>query len=330
MKIAICQTKPGKAKEIGESFAEGVVKQGHFVDFIEDKSDLYKLEQCDASFQIGEATRYEVLCFHTDPDNMPLQGYMRVAIKNKQLELNRQRFIVDCGLFKDHRYKPMEDRYFSIGLDGIKGKALFYNENSPKDRWQKRNIRIKQYRESGEHVLIIGQTHYGAGLLHVGSESDPMSNMWTNPTDYYHNLVKRVREYTDRPIIFRTHPIGDKEIRNRIRPPEGVENVTVTDALAQDIEEDLKNAWCSITRTSNGAIDSVLEGIPTITEDPVCLAHDISEHTIKNTDKPFYPNMKKRNQWLYDMSYAEWSLEEMRQGLTWKHLREHIKNASTK
>ena len=44
----------------------------------------------------------------------------------------------------------------------------------------------------------------------------------------------------------------------------------------------------------------------------------------------FYPNMKKRNQWLYDMSYAEWSLEEMRQGLTWKHLREHIKNASTK
>ena len=97
-----------------------------------------------------------------------------------------------------------------------------------------------------------------------------------------------------------------------------------------NIEEDLKNAWCTITRTSNGAIDSILEGIPIITEDPVCLTYDISEHSIKNTDKPFYPNMKKRNQWLYDMSYAEWSLEEMRQGLTWKHLREHIKNASTK
>ena len=80
---------------------------------------------------------------------------------------------------------------------------------------EQRNIRIKQCRESGEHVLIVGQTHYGAGLIHVGSESDPMSNMWTDPTDYYQNLVRRVREYTDRPIVFRTHPIGDKEIRNR-------------------------------------------------------------------------------------------------------------------
>ena len=330
MKIAICQTKPGRAKDIGQSFAEGVVKHGDFVDIIEDKSDLHKLDQCDASFQIGEATRYEVLCFHTDPDNMPLQGYMRVAIKNKQLECCRQRIIADCGLFRDHRNKPMEERYFSIGVDGIKGRALFYNENSPKKRWQQRNIRIKQRRESGEHVLIVGQTHYGAGLIHVGSESDPMSNMWTDPTDYYQSLVRRVREYTDRPIVFRTHPIGDKEIRNRIRPPEGVENVIVTDALSHAIEEDLKNAWCTITRTSNGAIDSMLEGIPIITEDPVCLTYDISEHFIKNTDKPFFPSMKKRSQWLYDMSYAEWSLEEMRQGVAWKHLRGHIKNANNK
>ena len=40
--------------------------------------------------------------------------------------------------------------------------------------------------------------------------------------------------------------------------------------------------------------------------------------------------MKKRSQWLYDMSYAEWSLEEMRQGVAWKHLRGHIKNANNK
>jgi hypothetical protein len=325
MKVAICQTKR-RTEHITESFAEGVIKHGDSVEYIKSKEDLHKLEQCDISFQIAEVTRYESLCFHSDPHGMANEGYLRVVIKNKQIELNKQRIMLDCGILQDDRNRDAEERYFSIGVDGIKGGAKFYNEDSPNDRFLKRKIRIKEWRTSGDHILIIGQTHYGAGLSHVGTESDPMSNLWTDPTDYYQSLVKRVREYTDRPIVFRTHPIGDKEIRNRIRPPEGVNNLTITDATQRKMVEDLKNAWCVVTRTSNGAVDAVFNGIPVVTEDPICLAHPVAEHSIKKVENPRKP---KRNQWLYDMSYAEWSLEEMRQGLPWQYLRKHV-DASSK
>tara|TARA_R110000824_G_scaffold398019_1_gene601427 strand:+ start:2972 stop:3988 length:1017 start_codon:yes stop_codon:yes gene_type:complete len=328
MKVAVCKTKPG-TERIWLPFAEGVVNSGDSVEIIETDKEISKLEECDVSFQVGEATRYETLCFHADPADMAEHGYMRILIKNKQIESKKPRMILDCGLLRDHRKKEYEDRYFSIGVNGVKGRASFYNENSPGDRWKNRKIRIKERRQSGDHILVVGQTHYGAGLAHVGTESDPMANMWTDPTDYYENMVRRIREYTDRPILFRTHPIGDKEIRNRIRPPEGIKNLTISDALSHKIEEDLKNAWCTITRTSNGAIDSILEGVPVITEDPVCMSYDVSEHSIKNIEHPFYPSMRQRSQWLYNLAYAEWSLEEMKQGLPWQHLRSNI-NANIK
>ena len=320
MKVAVCYTKE-RVDILSDSFAEGVKSLGDSVLEIRNKDDLEKLEGCDISFQVGETTRYELLCFHSDPELMAETGYMRVIIKNKQTELNKRRLILDCGILDDNRKKDLDSRYFSVGMDGIKGNAEFFNKNSPRDRWEKRKIRIKEWRHGGENILVIGQTHYGAGLVHVGTESDPMSNMWTDPTDYYQSLVRRIREYTDRPIVFRTHPIGDKEIRNRIRPPEDVENVTITDATKVPIKQDLKDAYCVVTRTSNGAVDAVFNGVPTITEDPICLAYEVSGHSIKEIKHPIKPN---RNQWLYDMSYAEWSLTEMKQGLLWKHIRNNI------
>ena len=311
MKVAICYTKE-RVDLLSDSFAEGVKSLGDSVLEIRNKDDLEKLEGCDISFQVGETTRYELLCFHSDPELMAETGYMRVIIKNKQTELNKRRLILDCGILDDDRFKDLDSRYFSVGMDGIKGNAEFFNKNSPRDRWKKRKLRIKQWRKEGENILIIGQTHYGAGLVHVGTESDPMSNMWTDPTHYYHNLVRRIREYTDRPIVFRTHPIGDKEIRNRI---------TVTDSREIPIKQDLQNTHCVVTRTSNGAVDAIFNGVPTITEDPACLAYEVSGHSIKEIESPIKPS---RNQWLYNMSYAEWSVDEMQQGLLWQHIRNNI------
>ena len=82
MKVAICYTKR-RTDEIMESFTKGVVSSGDHVELVKSKSDLHKLERCDVSFQIAEVTRYESLCYHSDPHGMAEEGYMRVAIKNK-------------------------------------------------------------------------------------------------------------------------------------------------------------------------------------------------------------------------------------------------------
>ena len=137
MKVAICYTKR-RTDEIMESFTKGVVSSGDHVELIKSKSDLHKLERCDVSFQIAEVTRYESLCYHSDPHGMAEEGYMRVAIKNKMIELGRQRVMLDCGILDDDRNRDPNERYYSIGVDGIKRGANFYNENSPNDRFKKR------------------------------------------------------------------------------------------------------------------------------------------------------------------------------------------------
>jgi hypothetical protein len=317
MKVAICHTKL-TAKPMIEAFSLGIIKNGDLVEHVESKADIYKLKKCDISFQIAEVTRYEMFCFHSNLDEIKKEGYLKVAVKK---EFNKKRMILDCGILADDRHRPLKKRYFSIGVDGVKGGAEFYNKNSPSDRFRKRNIKIKEWRTSGDHILIIGQTHYGSGLAHVGTENDSTAGLWSDPTDYYQCLVKRIREQTDRPIIFRTHPIGDKGIQNQIKPPKGIKNLTIADARQTNVHENLKNAWCAVTRTSNGAVDAVFNGIPTITEDPICLAYDVCEHDINNIENPVKP---ERNQWLYDMSYAEWSLKEMARGVVWQYLKKNL------
>ena len=44
----------------------------------------------------------------------------------------------------------------------------------------------------------------------------------------------------------------------------------------------------------------------------------------KKIDSIKSPPMSSYVQWLYDMAYVEWSLDEMRKGLPWQHFRKHI------
>ena len=126
MKVAICYTKR-RTDQIMESFTQGIVDSGDHVEIIKSKRDLHKLERCDVSFQIAEVTRYESLCFHSDPNGMAEEGYMRVFIKNKMIELGRQRIMLDCGILSDDRNRNVHERYFSVGVDGIKRGAASYN-----------------------------------------------------------------------------------------------------------------------------------------------------------------------------------------------------------
>ena len=142
--------------------------------------------------------------------------------------------------------------------------------------------------------------------------------------DYYEDLPNRIRYFSpDRKIVFRSHLRGAS-----ILPSRALENMEIIKIDAVDhipIREHLKNAWCAITRTSTGAIDALLEGIPVITEDPICLAYPVAEHSIKKIDKPKIPPTAEYLQWLYNMAYVEWSLKEMEEGLPWQHFRGHIK-----
>ena len=190
-----------------------------------------------------------------------------------------------------------------IGLNHINGNGIFGNDkNLDNVRSQKLGIFLKNWKNSGEHVLICGQ--------HSKSEqwqSRPLPEIWIK------NLVDDVKKYTDRKIVFRPHPRDFewcqkiKNIEFEIKIPQKISG-TYDDF---DHDNDFKNAWCVINPSSNTGILAAIAGIPVFCEND-SLAYPVST---KNLEKIETPDMPDRSTWLEKVCHTEWTVEEIEQGI---------------
>ena len=149
-----------------------------------------------------------------------------------------------------------------------------------------------------------------------GQRADAASTKHCDYFKWLKDTLTSLRKYTDRPIIFRSHPIT----RPKDIPDFGIDNFVVSKFNTKSMSKILKNAWCSITRTSNAGVDSILHGVPVICFDPICVGYKLSTHDIKDIEDPLMPD---RQQFFYDLAYAQWSIPEIEKGDCWEHLRPH-------
>ena len=79
--------------------------------------------------------------------------------------------------------------------------------------------------------------------------------------------------------------------------------------------------YCCITRTSAGIIPAILNGVPSISEDDYNICNPVSDRDLSNIENILKPD---REQWVNDLCYAEWSMDELLTGEAWSHLRPHV------
>jgi hypothetical protein len=91
-------------------------------------------------------------------------------------------------------------------------------------------------------------------------------------------------------------------------------------SVEKDILNDFKAAWAVINYSSNPGIQSVIQGIPTFVDDK-SLASPVA-----NTDLSLIenPNRPDRTQWLNDLAWTEWTIEEMKKGIPQQLLINHL------
>lgn len=229
------------------------------------------------------------------------QVYRRSLIAvytRKLLRLGRNRYSDDYG-------------YYRVGLNGfLQDDADFNNADSPPDRWERLSrefhLQLKPYRQAGRHVLIVGQN--------PGDTSLRGANIF----DWMQRTIVRTREVTRRPIVVRPHPVTPeammREFEERFAQLEGV---TLDHPPKQPIQALLQHCWVLLAYSSSATIDALIEGVPCITHNPANLAWPVSDHDIKMIERP---TLFRREQWLYDLAYAQWSPAEMRTGRAWRHL----------
>jgi len=211
-------------------------------------------------------------------------------------------------LVKSHNGKPWlviergyihRDKYYSVGWSGLNGRANFCNENSPPDRWNKLNIKLSPWRDDNKellqkYILLCGQIPWDSSVQH------------SNHIEWCRHTYKILQEHTRRDIVFRPH--GQKG------------QITIKNAIYSNhsnIDDDLQNAWATVTFNSNCGVDSLIAGVPAYACDKGSMIWNVCNKDLLTINKPIKIS---RLQWVCDLAYTQWNLIELQTGEAWKHI----------
>lgn len=198
-----------------------------------------------------------------------------------------------------------EDRfhYTSLAFNGLNGKGNFINKNSPPDRWNTlfNDGRLLPW-SSGDYILITTQIIGDASLTGI-------------TVDY--NKIADTLMPLGIPVKVRYHPgsktrPGSKNLIKR----SGVGELPYSESLLDQI----KNAKALVTISSNTGVDAILAGTPVLNYSDYSMVWDIAMKDPMEIANPPFPD---RTQWCYDMSYTQWSPEEIKNGDAWEHLKKY-------
>jgi hypothetical protein len=221
-------------------------------------------------------------------------SFPRGEIFRQQRSKNKDVIVLETGYI--NRGDGLNHHY-AAGFNGLNGRADFRNQGMPDDRVmilrRQYGLRCLDWRKDGNHILLCGQVPWDASVDHVDYPS------------WLHFTAGQIKHRSDRPVIFRPHPQAKMSLA-------GCEQSRKATLL-----EDLENCWAVVTFNSNSSVESIIEGVPAFTFDAGAMAKGVANHWLDQIESPQMPD---RHQWLADLAYAQWTLEEMKEGKAWAHL----------
>jgi len=279
------------------SFCNGLNRLG--VKFSVAYEDEYDKNPCDIAVIFGAYKKI-------------LKTYgIRKKIYYNQKIAGKRVLVLERGFIK-------RDTYHSVGWNFINGRADFKNKHMPNDRVGALGVELSDWKDDGENIVFCGQVPWDVSVQHINSEPMkrvPQKILVGGYLKWCTDTVKKIQKVSNRKIIFRPHPLFPYKDWHMDGMPK---NVAFSNA---PFEDDLDNAWCTVVFNSNCSVESVINGVPTFAFDEGCMAWDVANKGISNIDSPKMPD---RVQWLNDISYSQWNLNEFSEGMPWAHITRKI------
>lgn len=206
----------------------------------------------------------------------------------------RKAVYVDLGYW-GRRKRSRYDGYHKLAVNARHPTDYFQTRPHSADRFKQHGVPIRPWRETGRHILVAGMSAKAAHAEGLSPHS------WERAT------IQRLRQLTDRPIIYRPKPnwIEAKPIPGSI-----FDKTTPLEAALHDCH-------AVVTHHSNVAVDALLAGVPCIC--PHGVASVLSGHRLEDIEA-----LRKavgRGQWAADLAWTQWSVDEMKSGAAWRYLR---------
>lgn len=191
-------------------------------------------------------------------------------------------------------FLPKRKEWCSLALDGFNGRGKFAPARDSGERWN---------RHFG-HLLKPWKTEGGKRALLIGKGANDVS---LHGADFIAWAAEQTQQLlaAGYSVRFRGHP--DRPIPC----PSGAE--LSTGSLADDLE------WASVAVSFNSStdIEAILAGVPSIITDIGSLAYPLASRSVH--DPIVTPD---RTEWCHQMAWRQWTLEELRNGDAWDHMRQ--------
>ena len=201
---------------------------------------------------------------------------------------NRQVLVAEVGAIQ-------RDVTWRVMLDG---KNQFITTGHTGTRSQQLGIQLLPWHGQGDEILIA--------LQHEAS------NQWAQQppmVKWLEQTVHTLRQCTDRPIVIRPHPrcrIANIPYGCTLQTPSPVSN-SYDDF---NINAAVQKSWAVVNWNSNPAVSAILAGTPAFVGDS-SIAAAVGN---LNFDKIENPTRPDREQWVNDLAWNEWKIEELYSG----------------
>jgi len=189
----------------------------------------------------------------------------------------------DKNVFVASKYQSVERDFAFVVDKNIKASQIIsLIKNCPADRFKKFNIDIKERNKQGKHILVCPSSYTIQNYID-----------WN---DWHVHITDEIKEYTDRPIVWR-----DKPRKNGTSGP----------AVAEiPIEEQLKDAWACVTSCSISAVEAIAQGVPVFCH-PKSFAAPIANTHLKHIENPVWNDP---TEWYHSLCYQQFTPEEYNNG----------------
>ena len=286
----------GYKQDLMRSFGKGAEKHGVKVDYClesEFKPSDYAL----------------VFAYKSDDVNSAPHLLRQTIVNNKK---DKQIFFIDSNVLKQYEKNI---RYFRLPYKSIHPheadflKADEYSFYKVEQIKKDLCIELKPWRTKGEHIL-----------LSLNRGSGGFSSFGRGCYDWAREVIQKIRLYTDRPILIRSHQHAkttNKLVEDRHNLDwimQNIKNVTHTSLGETSLTDDLKNAWATVVFTTTSGAVSLIEGVPVFTTHPACFYKTFNSGDIAQIEQP---NLPSRDLFLTYYANAHWTQKEMEDGVFW-------------
>lgn len=199
-------------------------------------------------------------------------------------------------LIVEHGYIGDRWEWISLGWNGLNGRAKF-PEAWDGNRFSRHFVKAPWRDRGTKNAVIMGQVRGDQSL----GNHDIIA--------WYGQAAAALSERGWTPY-FRQHPV---ELRNGYGPMD----VPGAETLDGTLGDALLKADLAVTFNSNTGVDAILAGIPVHTADRGSMVFNLSSHDYTET-RP------DRSQRLNEIACCQWTLGEMRSGLSWEIVRSYM------